>query len=140
MARLDNRARVFRFRLILLETTGMKPLKILLLIAILACTPPVFGGCVTEEEPTVEQAQVVTAPQETFATPAAVETATVAQPLEQASPMAEATPGAGVQSPQPPYASVESTTEENSSGALSTIGNILAAPFRLLASAVGFML
>ncbi len=118
----------------------MKPLKILLLFAVLACTLPILGGCATEQEPATEQAQVVTAPHEPFATPAAVETPTVTQSQAQASPMAMASPGPGTQSTQPPYASTESTTEEDSGGALSTIGEILTAPFRLIASVVGFIL
>jgi hypothetical protein len=118
----------------------VKPHKILLLVAVLACTLPILAGCTTEQEPATEQAQVVTAPHEPFATPAAVQTPTVAQPQEQASPMAMASPGAGTQSPQPPYASTETTSEQDSGGALSTIGEILTAPFRLIASVVGFIL
>jgi hypothetical protein len=118
----------------------MKPLKILLLAAIVAGTLPILGGCASEREPATEQAQVVDLPHEPFATPAAVETATVAQPREQASPMAMASPGAATQSPQPPYASTETTSEEDSDGALSTVGEILTAPFRLIANLVGFIL
>jgi hypothetical protein len=118
----------------------VKPLKILLLCAFVACTLAILDGCATEQEPATEQAQVVTVPHEPFATPAAVETPTVAQPLEQASPMAQATAGAATQTPQPPYASVETTSEEDSGGALNTIGVILTAPFRLVASVIGFIL
>jgi hypothetical protein len=116
----------------------MTPLKILPLVAILSCALPVLGGCGTEQQPAPEQAQVVNAPHEPVATPAAVETATVAQPQEQASPVAEVSPGP--QKPPPPIASTETTTEEDSGSALSTIGEILTAPFRLVASLVGFIL
>jgi hypothetical protein len=116
----------------------MKSLKMLLLGAIVACMLPILGGCSTEQEPAPEQAQMVDVPHEQVATPAAVETPTIAQQRQQALPVAEPSPGA--QKPPPPIASAEATSEENSGGALSTIGEILTAPFRLVASVVGFIL
>jgi hypothetical protein len=123
-----------------MKPSKMKPLKITLLVAALACTLPILGGCATDQEPAIEQARVVTAPHEPFAKHAAAKTPTVVQSRVQASPMVMTTPGAATQSPQSPYASIDNTREDESDGAPSMIGEIITAPFRLVASVVGFIL
>jgi hypothetical protein len=120
------------------EKSAVTAPKLLILVAILACAIALVVGCAAEQEPAVEQAQVVDAPHEQVAEPSAVETATVPQPQVRASPVRKVSPGA--QTPPPPIASSESTEQQDSDGALSTIGEVLTAPFRLIANVVGFIL